>query len=247
MKPAALVTGAGRGIGAAIALELSRRGHYVHLLGRNEANLREIQRSIPDSQIHVCDLSAPDRIRATAARVKAFAAARLEVLVNNAGVFDVHAFTEGGDDVWARQFDVNLMGPVRLTRELWPHFVAIGKGSIVNVSSTLGTMPTERTGAYSAIKSALNNWTISLAQEGGPHGIRVNAVSPGIVDTPIHPFHSLTGPEKEAALTKMAPLQPLGRIGRPEDVARAVAFLAGDESSWTTGANLTVDGGISIK
>lgn len=148
--------------------------------------------------------------------------------------------------MWLRQFEVNLMGPVRIARALFPYFKEHGGGSIVNVASTLGMRPTGPTSAYSASKAAMINWTQSLALEGGPAKIRANCVCPGIVDTPIHSFHSLQNLQKEQTLAQLNPLQPLGRIGQPEDVAKAVYFLGSDLSSWTTGSILAVDGGINL-
>ena len=118
--------------------------------------------------------------------------------------------------------------------------------SIVNVSSTLGLKPTADTSAYSASKAAMNNWTQSLALALGSKKIRANCVCPGLVDTPIHSFHSLSIPEKEKTLQKLSPMQPLGRVGKSEEIAQSIYFLASEESAWTTGAILSVDGGINI-
>lgn len=246
MRKAALITGAGRGIGAATAREMSRRGHFVFLLGRNEKNLRETGASLGDHEVLLCDLDRKEQVENAVQHIAGRRDLRLEVLINNAATFKVHSFLDGNDDLWTANFQTNLLAPVRLTRALWPLFTSQKKGSIVNVSSTLGEKPTATTGAYSAMKAALINWTLSLAQEGGPHGVRVNAVAPGLVDTPIHSFHFLPEAEKTAALAKMAGLQPLGRIGTPDEVARSIAFLADEDSNWTTGAVLRVDGGIHL-
>lgn len=115
------------------------------------------------------------------------------------------------------------------------------------MASTLGLKPTANTAAYSAIKAAMINWTYSLAQEGGAFNIRANCICPGIVDTPIHSFHSLPADEKEQALKQMTSFQLLSEIGQPEDVAEAAYFLASDLSKWTTASVLSVDGGINKK
>lgn len=241
MKKTVLVTGASRGIGAAIAREFSRQGYFVYLLGRNEKNLKETASLCQESEILICDLSDPKAISATAQKIP-----HLDVLVNNAGIFERHDTLRGTDEIWKAQFEVNLMGPVRLTRALWPIFLKQKSGSIVNIASTLGVRPTPDTGSYSSIKAALINWSQSLAQEGGPSGIRVNCVAPGLVDTPIHDFHHLQGDAKEEMLKNLGTLQPLGRIGTPEEIAQAVFFLGSPTSAWTTGAVFQIDGGISL-
>jgi NAD(P)-dependent dehydrogenase (short-subunit alcohol dehydrogenase family) len=246
MMAAALVTGAGSGIGAAVARKLSKRGYFVFLLGRNERTLTETKTLCADSQVLVCDLNREADVRSVVKTISARSDLQFRILVNNAGIFENHSFVEGSDEVWSRQLQSNLLAPVRLTRELWPLLVDHKPSSIVNVSSTLGMRPTATTGAYSAAKAAMINWTQSLALEGGPLGVRVNAVCPGLVDTPIHSFHSLEAKAKAEALSGMAGLQPLGRIGTPEDVARSVAFFADVDSAWTTGAVLAVDGGINL-
>lgn len=243
MSSAVLITGAGSGIGAASAVEFARRGHFVHLLGRNPKNLQKTKDLCPQSQIWVCDLADPAAVDSTARQILA-GNHRPEILVNNAGIFERHSVETGSDALWVQHFETNLMGPVRLTRALWPHLRALKRGSIVNVASTLGLKPTADTGAYSALKAALVNWTHALALEGGPLGIRANCVCPGLVDTPIHAFHGQAADEKSKTMASLAHLQPLGRIGQPDEIARAIAFLATTDSAWTTGAILPVDGGI---
>ena len=119
--------------------------------------------------------------------------------------------------------------------------------SIVNVSSTLGLRPIENVSAYCATKAAMISWTETMALELGAQNIRVNCVAPGLVDTPIHPFHSQAPEKKQQSLEKLAPMQPLGRVGTAEEIARSIYFLASEDSAWTTGATLSVDGGINLK
>lgn len=245
MQKAALITGAGTGIGAATAQALARDGYRVFLLGRRREMLEKTADGIPGAEIAPCDLAQASEVEALASRLLDLPV-DWRVLVNNAGVFERAGTPQGTDELWSRQFEINLLGPVRLVRAFWPRFTRQMGGSIVNVSSTLGLNPTADTAAYAAVKAGMVSWTKSLALEGGPHGIRVNCVCPGLVDTPIHSFHFLHGEEKESSLKKMASLQPLGRVGRPEEIAESIAFLAGERSSWTTGAILSVDGGINL-
>ena len=247
MKKAALITGASSGIGAATAIEFANNGYFVYLMGRNKERLEQVaMRCRSGASLLSGELTDPKIMEKRLNEVLTSKAHRVEVLVNNAGIFDRHTTEEGTDELWMKQFEVNMMIPVRLVRAFFPYFKAQGGGSIVNVSSTLALKPVLGTSAYCAVKAAMNSWTQSLAIEGGPSKIRANAVCPGIVDTPIHEFHSLPADQKSKTLEAMASLQPLGRIGTPEDVARAIYFYGSDLSSWTTGTLATVDGGIHL-
>lgn len=247
MKKAVLITGAGSGIGRATALEFARNGYFIYLMGRNKEKLAEtaIECSYGASLLS-CDLRDSAALDKRLNEVLTAKIHRVEVVVNNAGIFHQHTVETGSDELWQEEFEVNLLAPVRISRAFFPYFKQHGGGSIVNVSSTLGMKPNAFTQAYSAVKAGLINWTQSLAQEGGAHGIRVNCVAPGIVDTPIHSFHSLPVDQKNEAVEKMKTLQPLGRIGTPENIAQAIYFLGSEKSNWTTGAVLAVDGGINL-
>lgn len=247
MKKAALITGSSSGIGAATALEFSKNGYFVYLMGRNRERLEEVALQCRSgASILSCDLRDLAALNKRLEEVLSTKIHRIEVIVNNAGIYETHSTENGTDEIWQRQFEVNLLGPVRIARAFFPYFKSQGGGSIVNVSSTLGMRPQGPTSAYSALKAAMINWTQLLALEGGPSKIRANCVCPGIVDTPIHSFHNLEPGQKQQTLEQMASLQPLGRIGTPEDVARTIYFLGSELSSWTTGAVLPVDGGINL-
>lgn len=233
---AAIITGAGSGIGRATALQFAKQNYHVFLLGRDARKLRLTHLDCGDATSIACDLTKTEDVD-QAVRQILNSNKTLEVLVNNAGTFTYKPFDQTPDEDWMDQFMIHVMGAVRLTRALWPTFVRQKKGSIVNVSSTLGVRPTVQTSAYSAMKAAQVNWTQTLALEGAIHQIRVNCVCPGIVDTPIHP---------EGAIRSMQQAQPLGRVGQPQEIAQAVYFLATDSSAWTTGAVLHVDGGINL-
>lgn len=238
MKKAALITGASSGIGAATAIEFAKHGYFVYLMGRNKERLQEVALKCRNgASIMSCDLTDTKALDKRLEEMLTTKIHRIEVIVNNAGIFDRHSTEAGLDEIWQKEFTVNLLGPVRITRAFFPYFKEQGGGQIVNVSSTLGLKPQGPTSSYSAIKAAMNNWTASLALEGGPFKIRANCVCPGIVDTPIH------GPEP---LKGMDHLQPLGRIGTVDDIAKAIYFLGSENSSWITGAILPVDGGINL-
>jgi NAD(P)-dependent dehydrogenase (short-subunit alcohol dehydrogenase family) len=245
----AMITGASSGIGAATAVKLSSEGYDLLLLGRNLENLKKTHSlckgfgKIILLNFDLKDISQNKELILNSLQKLS----SISVLVNNAGIYKPSNFVETEISDWLEQFQVNLFSAVQLTQIIWPLFVKNKKGSIINISSTLGVKPTSNAGAYSATKAAMNNWTVSLAQEGGAHNIRVNSICPGIVDTPIHSFHSQPKETADIIKKKLAQFQLLDFIGKPTDVAEAVYFLGSDLSRWTTGAILNIDGGINIK
>lgn len=246
----AFVTGSSKGIGAATAERLRQDGYFVYLHGRSPRELEQLEKTLGQTDsILVADLKNPDAVDRLAKDLRdrlAREKRELRLLVNNAGIFARGSSDSPNPAAWADQFQVNLFAAVRLTELLLPELRRASAAAIVNVASTLGLRPTADTGAYSASKAALLGWTQSLALELGPAGIRVNAVCPGIVDTPIHPFHTLAPEAKSQTLEGLRNLQPLGRIGQASEIAEAIAFLGGEKSPWTTGACLSVDGGINL-
>jgi NAD(P)-dependent dehydrogenase (short-subunit alcohol dehydrogenase family) len=247
MKKAVLISGASSGIGAAAARLFSEHGYFVFLLGRNEERLQEVALQCRSgASLLKADVTDAVKMDKYIKHLYERPDVELQVLVNNAGIFERHDFADQGLEIWRRQFEVNLFGAVALTQGVLPLFKKNKKGSIVNVSSGLGLRPQAKMSAYSSAKAAMIAMTQALAHEVGVDGIRVNCVAPGLVDTPIHAFHSAPPAEREKALQQMAGLQPLGRIGTPEEIAEAIYFLGSDHSSWTTGAVLTVDGGINL-
>ncbi len=242
-----IVSGAGGGIGLAIASHLAALGHLVYGLGRDRAKLQGVASTFPANafSFSTVDLARADETHATINEISLWLKScgrPLLGVVNNAGIFDRLSFQQTSDAIWERQFNGNLLSAVRLTRELYPHLKAAHSSAVVNISSTLGERPIAGTAAYSALKAAMINWTKTLALEWAPDQIRVNCLCPGLVDTPIHDFHRL--PANDPARVSAHQAQPLGRMGRPEEIAAACEFLL--RSEWTTGTILTVDGGISL-
>ena len=247
MSATVIVTGASSGIGAEIAREFSKHGYFVVLLGRSLEKLLAVQKTLSGKSSFLAfdlkDLNDhADKLLKTFENIPP-----VEILINNAGVYSQSSFSKTTPETWIEQFTINLLGPVQLTQLLWPIFTKNKKGSILNISSSLGIKPAPNTSAYSAIKAAMNNWTITLAQEGAAYNIRANVICPGIVDTPIHGFHAMDTAEKTKVTTQLAKLQMLNFIGEPSDIAKASYFLASDESKWTTASVLSVDGGIGLK
>ena len=239
-----LITGAGSGIGLATAEAFLTEGWHVIAVGRRLELLKALEEKSPGHVLPlVCDITKSDSINKMAAELakhEGFNSA-LCAVVNNAGIFIRKSFEKTTDTEWEQLFETNLMGAVKLTRKFLPQ-IKKNRGVVINVSSSLGVKPIPETSAYSALKSAMINWTQCLALELAPSGARANCVCPGIVDTPIHGFHSQSAAEK----LPLQNLQPLGRLGQPQDVAHGILALAGRGSEWITGASLTIDGGITL-
>jgi 3-oxoacyl-[acyl-carrier protein] reductase len=169
----------------------------------------------------------------------------IRVLVNNAGVYGHGDVLSTPIEEWDRIFAIDLRAVYMLTKRVVPEMESAGGGVIVNVSSTLGVRPMPNTLAYSTAKAALNMFTKCCALDLAARKIRVNTVSPAVVETPIH--DPLRANVDRAQWEKsMAALHPMGRIGRPDEIARAILYLASDDAAWVTGENLCVDGGMAL-
>jgi len=243
-----LVTGAGSGIGRATALRFLQEGWNLIAVGRRPGPLQTLQNQAPDRvTTAACDLTDAEAVMKTCLQLRQNK--KLESLlavVNNAGTFKRADFSTTADEMWLEQWQSCFLAPTRLSRALLPDLERSGGGSIVHVSSTLGLRPMPGTAAYSAAKAALINLTHTMAWELAAKKIRVNCICPGIVETPIHGFDGSNLQVETEKREQMAKLQPLGRLGRPDEIANAIYFLCSHESSWTTGSVITVDGGINL-
>ena len=240
----ALVTGAGSGIGRAIVTLFAAEGAHVYVTDVDgtaaEAVAAEIGKAGGSAAAIVADVSRGQDVTAMFRSVGT-AHGRLDVLVNNAGLNVRGDFRHLSDADWVRIREVNLDGVVRVARDGFALLQASGRGSLVNIASIMAHRGLRQLSAYSATKGAITALTRGLAVEYAPFGIRVNALCPGFVETALT-ARALKNPGIQKALIDSTPLR---RFGLPEEIARAALFLAGDDASYVTGAELAVDGGMS--
>lgn len=238
----ALVTGASRGIGRACALRLARDGHdlVVHYHQRKdaaEATRRDVEKAGARAWVVQADLSQPAEVKKAWREVQSHVAG-VDVLVNNAGEYPRKYLHEITGDEWRHTLDTNFSSMFWLTQLAAPHMIEKEWGRVVNLSSILGLRGSRHGVHYASSKAAVLGLTKSLALELAAHKITVNAVAPGVIDTDIT---ALDTPEQRQKRLKQI---PLGRVGRPEEVAAVVGFLAGDAAAYVTGQTLHVNGGL---
>jgi 3-oxoacyl-[acyl-carrier protein] reductase len=264
----ALVTGGSRGLGRADALTLARAGADVvvadiqvesettdeeaerygplaqvaraHGLVFTEATAQEIQAMGRRAAAVKCDVTDREQVEATVARTMGEFGA-IDILVNNAGTLDhVAQIGDQSPDLWARDLRVNLTGAFNCAQAVWPHMQERGWGRIVNMASVAGTLGGFGQASYSTTKAGLLGLTKSLALEGARHGITVNAIVPGIIGTEAFSFGN---PEMNERMIKRTAMR---RVGDPQDIANAIAFLCSDLAGYITGVGLNVSGGIEL-
>ena len=240
----ALVTGAGSGIGRATVQVFAAEGALVYVTDVNgsaaEAVAAELAKAGLAAQAIIADVSRGQDVTAMF-RAVAKTHGRLDVLVNNAGLNVRGDFRHLSDADWAKIREVNLDGVVRVARDGFQLLKASGRGSLINIASIMAHRGLRQLTAYSATKGAVAALTRGLAVEYAPFGIRVNTLCPGFVHTALTE-RALKNPAIEKALIESTALR---RLGQPEEIARAALFLASDEASYITGAELAVDGGMS--
>ena len=243
---AAAVTGAASGIGRGISSRLAEMGAFVALLDIDDIKGRESAAEIEahggEAAFLNCDVRSAAECRRAVERVMA-QRGKIDILCNCAGIAIRKDIVDLTEDEWDLALDVTLKGIYLLSREIVPHMVRNGGGSIINIGSGWSLKGGPRAASYCAAKGGVVNLTRAMAIDHGKHNIRVNCVCPGDVETPMLQGECAQLGQDLTAFMREAANRPLGRVGTPDDVANAVLFLASPMSSWITGAALVVDGG----
>ncbi|HET9283880.1 MAG TPA: SDR family oxidoreductase [Candidatus Angelobacter sp.] len=239
----AIVTGAGGGIGKAIAQAFVREGASVVIAGRDHGKLKQTAAEIgAKCAVVAADVSKrEDVLTLVEATVDNFK--RIDILVNNAAVLLPGTAEQLSEEDFDQTFDINVRGLWLLSRAVLPQMRAVGGGSIINIGSVLSALGARNRVAYASSKGAVLAMTRAMALDHAAENIRVNCICPGIVETEMVAKFNMD----ESARRQRLAMHPAGRFGRPEDVAGLAVFLASDESAWITGTAQTVDGGYSAQ
>lgn len=239
----AIITGGGSGIGKAIAVGFVREGAKVVIAGRNGKKLERAAAEIGGECLAIsADVSsAADVQKLVSAAIERFQ--RINILVNNAAVLLPGTAESISEEDFDQTFDINVRGLWLMSRAVLPHMRGASGGSIINIASVLSLLGARNRVAYAASKGAVMAMTKAMALDHAAENIRVNCIAPGIVETEMVARFSTD----ENARKQRIAMHPMGRFGQPREIASAAVFLASDESGWTTGSVLTVDGGYSAQ
>jgi meso-butanediol dehydrogenase / (S,S)-butanediol dehydrogenase / diacetyl reductase len=248
----AIVTGGGTGIGAAIVDRFASEGAKVCIVGRRKGMLDAVLKNLPAGSAITCAGSVADP--ADAERMVNVAlefGGGIDIVVNNAGIGAVGGVVDHDIDLWRETMETNLTGPFLLMRAAIPHMIKNGGGSLIHISSVAGIRSAPESVAYCTSKAGLIMLSQQVALDYGRYGVRSNAVCPGWVRTPMSEYEmdqlgSMIGTGREEAFATVAKDLPLGRVAAPEEIAGVCLFLASDDSSFVTGAVITVDGGSAV-
>jgi 2-hydroxycyclohexanecarboxyl-CoA dehydrogenase len=237
----ALVTGAGRGIGRAIAERLAAEGAKVAALDVDEASAKDAGAKIGGVGLRM-DVTDGASVRAAVAEAEQ-RLGPVHVLVNNAGWDKAEPFVKSAEETWDKVLAINLKGPIRVTRAVLDGMISRGAGRIVSISSDAGRVGSSGEAVYSAAKAGVIGFSKTLARELARYHINVNVVCPGPTNTQLLRDVAPQNPKLIEALKRAV---PFGRIGEPEEIAAAVAFLASDDAAFITGQTLSVSGGLTM-
>ena len=239
----AIITGGGSGIGQACAWAFYQEGANVVLFGRREDKLKETAQELGSRAMTVSgDMTrSEDLDRLVQETLSKFH--RIDILVNNAGLFKGAPLHEISDEQYDEMMNINMRAVFQLTRRVLPVMMEQKSGNIIHISSILGIIAVPQVAVYNISKGALNQFSRSIAVEYGSYGIRSNSICPGLIETDM----TADLMKDEALMQEWSKGYPIGRVGKPEDVASACLFLASDESSFITGTVLPVDGGFTAQ
>jgi 3-oxoacyl-[acyl-carrier protein] reductase len=237
----ALVTGASGGIGSAVARALHQQGAEVIVSGTREKNLLSLADEL-SSRVHVAvaDLSDPNSIDMLIEKAQNFCAGGVDIIINNAGIVRDNLLVRMKDDEVQDVLDVNLLAGFRLTRGLLRGMMKRRWGRIIGISSVVGAMGNPGQTNYAAAKAGMVGFSKALAQEVATRGVTVNIVAPGMIET------SMTADLTEEQSSRLLSTIPTGRLGKPDEVAASVVYLASEEAAYVTGATIHVNGGMAM-
>ena len=238
-----LVTGAGRGMGRAIAERLAAEGARVAVTDVDRESALSTAAALDGAAGFRLDITDAGEV---VARVEEIVAALgpIDALVNNAGWDRLAPFLDTDEDLWERLIDINLRGPIRMTKAVLPQMVERQSGRIVNISSDAGRVGSTGEAVYSACKAGIIGFGKTVAREMARHGITVNAICPGPTATPL--LESMVGEGNDKLIDSLKRGIPMRRLGEPDDIAGAVAFIVSDDAGFVTGQTLSVSGGLTM-
>jgi NAD(P)-dependent dehydrogenase (short-subunit alcohol dehydrogenase family) len=245
----ALITGGSSGIGESIAKRFLKEGAKVVITGRSRERCDTVQKQLetlhPDAvDAIVGDVSiwkdAKQMVEKTFSRF-----GKIDILVNNAGIYLAKRLEETTEEEWDQVININLKGVFLCSKAAYPYFAEQGGGTIINMSSDSGISGNKDEAAYCASKGGVTNLTRAMALDYAEENIRVNAICPAVIHTPMFQREIDLQEDKEAYIQEIGEMHPVGRVGKPEEVAFAVLMVAADEASFMTGANIAVDGGLT--
>jgi 2-hydroxycyclohexanecarboxyl-CoA dehydrogenase len=237
----ALVTGGASGIGAATARRLAAEGAEVWVGDLNDEGSREVASEIDGHAVHL-DVTDPESARAAVEAT----GGTLDILINNAGMDEFGFFTQITPEQWQRVIGVNLVGVLACTHAALPGMQAAGYGRIVSTASEAGRVGSKGSAVYSAAKGGVIAFMKTIARENARYGINANSIAPGPIETPLLMGAAQLGDVGQKILDTMTGATQLGRLGQPDEVAAAIAFLASDDASYVTGETLGVSGGLGM-
>ncbi len=238
-----VVTGAGRGVGQAIAERLAAEGARVAVTDVDGDTAQETAKALDRAAGFRLDITDAAEVTARIDEISA-ALGPIDALVNNAGWDRMAPFLQTDEDLWNRIIDINLRGPIRMTKAVLAQMVERRQGRVVNISSDAGRVGSTGEAVYSACKAGIIGFGKTVAREVARHNITVNAVCPGPTDTPL--LQAMVGEGHDKLIDSLKRAIPMGRLGQPDDIAGAVAFLVSDDAGFVTGQTLSVSGGLTM-